>query len=98
MKVAVLGATSFIGRTLLPELAEEHGVVTFREWRVDDAGGVLTDVSGRFDRDADVGVVQSERVVDADLGLARDHLVASARTSCVSRSSRSTTDPSQDSD
>ena len=31
----------------------------------DDVGGVLRDVGGRVDRDADVGVVQGERVVDA---------------------------------
>ena len=31
----------------------------------DDVGGVLGDVGGRVDRDADVGRVQGERVVDA---------------------------------
>ena len=31
----------------------------------DDVGGVLGDVGGGVDRDADVGVVQGERVVDA---------------------------------
>jgi uncharacterized protein YbjT (DUF2867 family) len=38
VKVAVLGATGFIGRTLLPELAGEHDVVA-----VSRSGGRLED-------------------------------------------------------
>ena len=40
----------------------EHAEILFEQ---DDVGRVLGDVGGGVDRDADVGVVQGERVVDA---------------------------------